>query len=309
MMRRARTTGFTFIELVVSLTISAIVIGMAAMILTGPTEAYVDAARRGGQTDAADFVTRRLGYDLKRALPNSVRINVSGNRAILEMLVYDSVGFYRRNGEVGAFGPWTQAERELTDAAVDTRFSIFGRIDPDQSSSPYSYPGHFVAVANLGDTTLYDAYRPGNYVMTPARVGLSVQRDPTLEESVTMTPGFRFRSAASPTATQRMFFVTGPVAYICNATANTQTLRRFEDYAIANAQLTAETNPRLTAAGVTNELIADDVSACRFRCRGGATTARPCRDGLVVEIAVNRVTADGNETVRVFQQFPVDMRL
>jgi MSHA biogenesis protein MshO len=300
----ARSRGFTLIELVVSLTVSAVIIGMAAMILTGPTDAYMDAARRGAQTDSANFVVSRLTRDLERALPNSVRINANGNRTIIEMLVYEGVGFYRRSGDLGG-----QADRELSEAQIDSNFSLFGRLDPAQASPNYNY---LVAVANSGQIVggiNYDAYRPNNRVMTPNKVEISVARNATLEEGITLSTGFRFQNAAAVNASQRVFFVSGPVTYICNTAANAQTLRRFENYSIASALPTSETNARLTAASVKNELIADSVSACRVRCQNGNTSARPCRGGLVVELTINRRVAGGDEAVRIFRQFPVDNRL
>lgn len=297
-------SGFTLVEMMVALTISTLVIGMAALIITKPVEAYFDSSERAERTEAAELVIRRLGNDLKRAVPNSVRISTSGTRAIVEMLTYDAVSFYRKAGELPLPGPWSQTDRELDATMADTRFSVFGRLDPTAGAS-YRYD-HFVAINNLGNNSQFDAYRPGNVVMTPNIVRVDVNRDASLEERVTLTPGFRFQSSATANVKQRVFFVAGPVTYICNTAANTQAIRRFDNYAIANGMPTAETNARLVTSGVRNALVTGNVSACRVQCANGVGNARPCLGGLVVEFTVTRPASSGNETTRIFQQFPVD---
>ena len=87
--------GFTLIELVVGIVLSAIVIGFAALFMSTPVDAYFAQSRRSGLVDSSDAITRRLADDLRHALPNSVRIRNAGTRAIVELLVVEKVAFYR----------------------------------------------------------------------------------------------------------------------------------------------------------------------------------------------------------------------
>ena len=76
----ARQLGFTLIELVITLVISTIVVSFVAMFISGPVRGFTDQARRARLVDAADSALERIGRDVRRALPNSVRIDERGRR-------------------------------------------------------------------------------------------------------------------------------------------------------------------------------------------------------------------------------------
>jgi MSHA biogenesis protein MshO len=74
--------GFTLIEMIVVITITAIISAVVAVFLRAPIQGYFDASRRADLTDTADSAMRRISRDLHLALPNSVRVSSSGNPAI-----------------------------------------------------------------------------------------------------------------------------------------------------------------------------------------------------------------------------------
>lgn len=296
----ATARGFTLAELVVAMTLSAIVIGFVAMFMAAPVNAYIDQSERARLSDASAVITQALRDDMARALPNSVRIRNSGPRAIVEMLRVDRVSFYRPAGQLGSI-----ATRELDVGTFDTQFSLFGRLIELPASNPYSPPaGRHLVVSNRGTgNTPRDAYRlAGSRTITPTATAISVDRNALLEESVTLTPGFNF--AASDTQ-NRMFLVSGPVSYICNSAAATRTLRRYEGYAITAGIPTTETSGQLTGA-TSNKLLATNIGACRLRCISGNAIDNICETTLSVEITVNRPITGGNESIRIFEQFAVD---
>jgi MSHA biogenesis protein MshO len=302
-----RCAGFTLLELVVGLVLSTIVIGFAASLMTTPVEAYYAQTRRTELVENSELITHSLQRDLAMAVPNSVRIRNAGNRAIVEMLLAEVVTFYRPAGSLGAAGPWSAADRELDFAAADGRLSVFGRIDPLQSANNYNPPNRFLVVNNEG-TGMNDAYRLAR-VITPAPVTLSIARDPgsyaaTGEEQLNFAPAFRFRNLP-PNGSSRLFLVRGPIAYICNSTANTATLRRYDNYAITMAIPANEGAAQLNAAGVRNAVLANNVSACRLSCRG-VTNAAPCLSTLTVEIALSRPAGTNNESIDIYRQLAVD---
>ena len=68
-----RTRGFTLIELVMVILIIGI-IAMSLSVYVKPTvDGYFDVRRRADLTDMADTALRRMGTDIHRAVPNSIR--------------------------------------------------------------------------------------------------------------------------------------------------------------------------------------------------------------------------------------------
>jgi len=77
--------GFTLIEMVVVIVLTSIIAAVVAVFIKIPVQGYVDSARRAEMTDIADTALRRVGRDLRLALPNSVRITDAG--ATIEILL------------------------------------------------------------------------------------------------------------------------------------------------------------------------------------------------------------------------------
>lgn len=297
----ARPHGFTLVELVVSITITAIIIGFVAMFMTAPVDAYIDQSERAELNDSAQLIARSLADDLRTALPNSVRIRNVGTRSIVEMLRVDSVSFYRSTGELAG-----DPLRELAfaPATPDLRFSLFGRLTAN-GSYPYPAGGHLV-VANrsTGNGTL-DAYRlVGSRVITPVGTVIQVSSPTPPEESITLSVGFQF--AASDTH-QRMFHVIGPIAYVCNSAANARSLRRYSGYPITQNIPTTEASPQILAGSMS--LVASNIASCRLRCVSNLPNDNICGELITVNIAISRQTASGNELLTIFEQFRVDNSL
>ena len=89
--KRSDERGVTLVELVVVLVLLGILSAVAAVALRDPVIAYRDSQRRAEITDMADTALRRIARDVRRALPNSVRL--TGNN--LEMLLTKTGGRYR----------------------------------------------------------------------------------------------------------------------------------------------------------------------------------------------------------------------
>ncbi|MDZ7767963.1 MAG: type II secretion system protein [Woeseiaceae bacterium] len=81
-----RQQAFTLVELIVTIVISSIVVSFMAMFIAGPIAAFDDQTRRAELVDLAESALRRLARDVRRALPNSVRVTATGGTVALEML-------------------------------------------------------------------------------------------------------------------------------------------------------------------------------------------------------------------------------
>src|SRR2546425_1233021 len=83
---RSRERGVTLIEMVIVISITAIIAGAVSVFISRPVEGYADAARRAEMTDIADTALRRMTRDLRTALANSIRITNAGNVTYIEYL-------------------------------------------------------------------------------------------------------------------------------------------------------------------------------------------------------------------------------
>jgi MSHA biogenesis protein MshO len=282
-----RQRGFTMVEMVVAMVMSAMVIASVAMLMSAPVSVhFAREARDELMTEAGDL-TRQMRVDLSRALPNSVRIRNSGSISVLEMLIVQQARFYRPAGSL----PIPDPNRELDFATADAQFVVYPQLDATMVPS-------YAVVENRG-TTGYTAYALANVI---AKAPFTVTPDAANnEDRLQPTTPFKFRV---PSATDRIFFVSGPVSYVCNAGSTAMTLHRYENYPITSSIPTSETSGQLL--GAQRMLINGHVSACRFVCAQGSSA--PCRISVTASMAVRRTLDGRNETLRVVDTIPVDNR-
>jgi MSHA biogenesis protein MshO len=280
----SRQSGFTLIELVVTLVVTAIVVGFMSMFIGAPIRGFTDQARRSRLVDAADTALRRMERDVRRALPNSVRATTSAGVVALEMLSTIDGGRYRAQ-------PPGSALQILDFAAPDGSFDALAPFT--QLAKPFSSTTSYLAIYNVGVPGA-DAYELAN-VITPPGTTITIATDgATGEDRVTLAPAFRF-AYGSPT--QRVYLVDGPITYLCDPLAGT--LTRYQGYTIAPGQSARDSNAELIGAGATASLMADDVASCSITYTAGIAE----RAGLVsFQIAVQ---AQG-ETVSLLSQVHVD---
>lgn len=285
MLAPRHSSGFTLVELVITLAVSGIVVSFVAMFIAGPVQAYADQTRRVQLVDLAESSLRRIARDIRRALPNSVRIAGAGSVVALEMLnTVDGVRY--RAGP-----PPANPARVLDLTAPDDAFNSIGRFTG--VSKPFSSTSYFLSIYNVGVPGA-DAYGLAN-VITPPGTQIDIDADAIPDEdSVTLSPAFRF-AFGSPA--QRLFLIDGPVSYLCDSASGT--LLRYWGYTIAADQTTRDSAAELLAAGASATVIANRVSNCRVDYSEG--TAQ--RAGLVsLELAVS----DSGESVSLLHQVHVD---
>jgi MSHA biogenesis protein MshO len=283
-MSLGRQRGFTLIELVITLVVSTVVVAFVSLFISGPVMGFTDQARRARLVDAADAALRRIGRDVRRALPNSVRTTSAGGVIALEVLGTVDGARYRAQ-------PPGVAAQILDFAAADGSLNVLGPFT--QLSKPWSSTTHYLAVYNVGVPGA-DAYELAN-VITPVSTTINISVDgATGEDRVTLAPAFRF---AYPSPTQRVFLVDGPVTYLCDSGAGT--LMRYQGYSIDPSQASRDSHGELIGAGATASLMANQLVSCSFAYTPGTAE----RAGLVsLQFAVQ---AQG-ETVSLLSQVHVD---
>jgi MSHA biogenesis protein MshO len=265
---RQQVQGVTLIEMVIVISITAIIAGAVAVFIARPIEGYRDATRRAEMTDIADTALRRMTRDLRTALPNSIRIATLGSVVYLEFLQTTDGGRYR--AEVASDG----SGNPLSFSTPDNSFDVIGDM-------PAVAVGDWIVVYNLNNSgAVANAYSSDNR-RTVAGSGAS---------SISITPTALPFPLASPA--KRFQVVQHAVTYVCDPDPGARELRRYWNYGISPAQATPPVTPN-------NALLASDVIACAFTYTNGGTFGRT---GVVtLEIRVER---DG-ESVHVFQQVHV----
>jgi MSHA biogenesis protein MshO len=245
-----KARGFTLIELIVAITISAIVVIFASMFISAPLGAYETHSRRAALVADTSGAWPRMEGDLRLALPNSLRARRNGNFVVIEMLRVVDVARYTTPTTVNPV----------------TTSGVFRGIPLpfDSNNPPVNY---YLSVGNLG-TAGADAYALAN-TMTPAGTRIQIAANViTGESSVTVTPAAAFTGVS---LRQRLYLVSGPVTYLCDEGLGT--LRRYANYTIAPNQIARDSPAELAAAvaagGGSNELVTQGLTSCHFEPMGG----------------------------------------
>ncbi|OHV97595.1 hypothetical protein AKG95_10445 [Janthinobacterium lividum] len=250
---RPRQRGFTLIELIVVIVITAIVAGMVTVFIRAPVQSYLDVAARAELADAADLATRRITRDVRLALPNSVRVTNNSSGSYLELLLTKTGGRYLSEddpntipGNVLAFDPGTPVVNR----------DIFTIVGAAPSGVQTIVPGDFIVVNNLGDQPPVNAYDCSGQCNRAQVASIS-------GSNVTLVNNpFVAQTPSMPSLSYRFQVVSTVVTYHCAPNANgTGTLTRYAGYVIQAAQ------PVSTAAltgAPSAALMANQVAACAF---------------------------------------------
>lgn len=258
----------TLIELVITIVVGSVVVAFMTMFIVTPMLAYSAQTRRAELVDDADSALRFIGRDLRSALPNSVRIASSGSVTALELLATLDGARYRDGG------PLTNPALDLDFTAADGAFST--TVPFTQLILPWSSTTAYLSIYNVGvpGANAYDLLN----VITPAGTTITVAAGATVNANlITLNPAFQF-AYGSPG--KRLYLVSGPVSYLCDA--GTGTLKRYAGYAIAATQITSAA--ALNAAGATASLVSTDIGSCQFSYAPG-TAQRNSLATLSVQLA------------------------
>jgi MSHA biogenesis protein MshO len=192
--------GFTIIELIMVIVIMGVIGGMVAVFMKSPIDAYFDSARRAALTDVADTTVRRMARDIRKALPNSVRLCPVGINGVM-FIPTKTGGRYRTvDAAVGDGGT------ALNFAAEDASFNMLGdnRVLPaDQQIAP----GDVIAVYNLGISDA-DAYAGNNTAIVSGVV-------PGVETTIVLNPGMKFPLASGSNRFHVIPAAEKVVSYVC----------------------------------------------------------------------------------------------
>ena len=276
-------------ELILVIVLLGIMASGAGLLITSPIDAYSDQVRRQLLVDQAEMALRQIARDVRKALPNSIRITPDGRA--LEMVNTSDGARYRDEAGV----EFSAATHILDFTSADTEFNFLGSLNQPASSAlsanqrlviyntaPANIYNDAVSGASLGIIT------PFGTVMDLTEVTMGGE----VEHHLELDTPFQF-SQQSPG--QRVFIVDGPISYICDPASGRIT--RYSDYDYADLQPTGA--PGLEFDGpVVDGPVVTQVIACSFNYTAG--TAQ--RGGLItLEISLS----DSGETVTLLHQVHV----
>jgi MSHA biogenesis protein MshO len=258
--------GFTLVEMVVALTVAAIVVGFATMMLRTPIDQFALQNQRAMLLDSATTAWPQMRDDLRGALPNSARARRNGSMVVLEMLAI--------------------ARDPLTGTLQRARYQSTPNSPPFTISGAFALPlpvRRYLSVNNLGTGAPgADAYALSGSMVDASTMPAPGNTGPDEQKINISPPAF---TAASPT--QRIYLVSGPVTYLCDETAGT--LSRYTGYTIAANQASRDTAAKLLAAGnptTTVRPLAQGITRCDFTAGPGSSTA--------AQVVTVSITATGN---------------
>lgn len=294
--------GFTLVEMIVVIVITGIIAGMVAIFIRAPVQGYMDSARRAEMSDIADNALRRLGRDLRTAVPNSVRVP-SLPSTYFEYLPTSSGGRYRvTNVGVGACGG---AGNELDFGAADICFEIVG--------SPITFGVSDAIVVGSTQSSGNAAYQKTTSLVGGIRVG-GVLRDYTggagAHSAVAMAGAAQFPAAAELEG-HRFEVVPGDqqaVTYAClgmaagalDANGNGQgMLWRYWHYGYFDTAAGGQPTPAaISGMPHGKAILAGNVSDCNF-----VYDTSNARNSLM---AISLTITRGGESVHLYHEIHVN---
>lgn len=268
-----RQSGFTLVELIMVIVILGVIGSTVAVFMKRPIDAYFDTARRAGIADVADTTVRRMARDIRKALPNSIRL--SGTQCI-EFIPTRMGGRYRAQDIV----PTPTDNTGLRFDAADDTFNMLG-VNAALPTDQRVQVGDMVAVYNLGIAGA-NAYAGDNTATVNA---VSVSPASANETKIDLSPSKQF-PLESPS--RRFQIIPGDekiVSYICSGGK----LYRNTGYAYA-------TSCPAPTAGTTPVIAAE--ATCSF-----AYDAADLRNGLV---QLSLSFSNSGEVVNIYHEVHIN---
>ncbi len=293
MMRYSPQSGFSLLELIVVVVLVGILAVGGGMLVVNPIVAYDAQQRRQQLVDQGEMALRQIATDVRRALPNSLRLSTVGTGWALEMVIIEDGARYRdQNDDAVVLLPAAAAAEVLEFSAGDTDFNLLGTFS-NLALGPFA-AGQRIVIYATSDATLYQHAVSGSNpgIVTPAGADLTLSFSGVYltEHHIEIDNGVTDFQFAQQSPGQRLFVIEDPVSYICNPA--TGRLLRHDGYGFNPAQPTA---PGGNSVTVVTQLLGCSMTYVAGTSRRGGT--------LSIEISVGD---GGGENVTLLHQVHVE---
>lgn len=159
--KNKKITGFTLIELIVSIVILGIIAMMTSSFFKPAVDSYVSSRNRANLTEMADVALRNISREVQTAVPSSFRVN--GSNSCIQFIPSKSGGAFvstspqSEDGKVvnNSFGTWdTNPNGNALDILAlspnkkENLTGFDGAIEPVE--------GDFIAIGALSEAEIYD---------------------------------------------------------------------------------------------------------------------------------------------------------
>lgn len=271
--------GFSLIELVIVIVIMGVLSAIVGIFIVQPVQGYLGTVARVELVNATDNALRRVGRDLRIALPNSVRVAASG--LTLELIPTTAGGRYFQDDA-------TPAAQRLSFGVADADgFGVMGAGVSLRS-------GQNLVFYNLGEGIIEsDAYAATNTLTSNRRpyTGATGAAVTTIA-----TGSWAALPVAARSAPFRFQVIDPPVSYHCDLA--TGTLTRFVNYGFNAGQASPP-------VGGSSAILVTGVTACRFSYDASVVAVRAGLVGLALTLSAT-LPGSGAETVSLYHSVHVD---
>lgn len=295
-----RMDGFTLIEAIMAIMITGIVGAMVAVFIKSPIDAYTSAARRAQLTDVADTALRRIGRDIRIALPNSVRNPTNGGDQCLEFMPTKIGGRYRVAQTSTSSGNILDFTAE--DGAFDMLWlnSALGTNEIKTGDIVVVYNDGYTGNAYLGTNAIRVKQVANNSSETPPTATITfVDADNSekpfqLKRLPAESPSYRFQVV--PAGAQ-------VVSYACVGNALMRYARTLTSADNSDGWKHPDDCDKMTAGASSSATLASGLTRCSLRYQPPGSGTGAGRQGIVSMIL--EATRDG-EAVQLYHQVNVN---
>jgi len=238
-----KSRGFTLVELIMVIAITGVLAASIAVFFKPAIDSYFDTRRRADLTDIADTALRRMGQDIRHAVPNSIR---SVSASCFQLVPTTTGGRYRMASDTvnDAPSPLPCNPSASCSAPLDTSTAttVFDVLSPLTAMPAV---GDWIVIDNQNTTDVYAGTNRAQItnVATP-RPSDGLQRISI--NSTQFSSGYdggRFVVVADNAQT---------VFYSCVGNKLYRSIATFS------------ANPATTCAATTGAIVATDVASCTF---------------------------------------------
>jgi len=285
--RLYRQRGFTLVELIVVIVLTAVLAGSASVYIGGLVEGYMTTQRRTELSDTADLALRRMARDIKTALPMSLRLTSASGVTYLEYLSTKAGGRYQYKSSCfsGGCNSLTTLgnvnDGSWTFVANSDRLSLW--------SQDYGTALNCAA----GDISAWCASTPGVTNWAPRIT--SFASSGTEQAIAFASTNF---SAVSEQQNYAFRVIEGPVTYVCDPGAGK--LTRYWGYSLPEQTQWTGTPP----TGSQSALLADRITGCQFNYDASASAQQGLQGRGLVSLSLT--LSMKTETISLTQQVHVN---